>query len=123
MQRVGLHFPLPAPVAVAACEKRSAVRADSGCVHGAPIVARLPRQAARAAVWHATVIMRRIDPLSVGSSRSSNVVSVSGRHLDESMRPLPLLDDWTAPEGFRYQHDFLTIEQEARLLDEIRRPG
>jgi hypothetical protein len=39
------------------------------------------------------------------------------------MRPLPLLDDWTAPEGFRYQHDFLTIEQEARLLDEIRRPG
>jgi DNA oxidative demethylase len=37
------------------------------------------------------------------------------------MRPLPLLDDLTAPEGFQYHRDVLTGDEEARLLDEIRR--
>jgi DNA oxidative demethylase len=37
------------------------------------------------------------------------------------MRPLSLLDDLTAPEGFQYHRDFLTGDEEARLLDEIRR--
>jgi DNA oxidative demethylase len=36
------------------------------------------------------------------------------------MPTLPLLDELTAPEGFRYQRDFLSGDDEARLLDHIR---